>query len=175
MRIIAGYLGGRNFDSTAKATHPMSEKMRGAIFNALGDLSGLCVLDAFSGSGAISFEAISRGAKNSLAIESNKQAQSDIDKNIDKLRVKNVVKLVKANVYSWALTDKQTFDIIIADPPYDSHGLGRVAELELKLGNSGTLVLSMPPDSAKPDFKNLIVLVEKSYGDSMLVFYKNNL
>ena len=60
MRIIAGTLGGRNFDSKSQATHPMSEKMRGALFNVLGDIDGLKVLDCFAGSGAIGFEAISR-------------------------------------------------------------------------------------------------------------------
>jgi 16S rRNA (guanine966-N2)-methyltransferase len=64
MRVVAGSLKGRIFNEpSGHQTHPMSEKVRGALFNALGDIEGLSVLDAFAGSGALSFEAVSRGAK----------------------------------------------------------------------------------------------------------------
>ena len=149
--------------------------MRGAIFNSLGDIDGLSLLDAFSGSGAISFEAISRGAKNSVAIESNKQAQLDIAKNIEKLSLEGSVKLVSANLFSWASTAQQTFDIIIADPPYNKPLLNRIVELEKNLASGGVLVLSVPPSADDLIFPNLKLLSQKLYGDSKLVFYKNNL
>ncbi len=70
MRVIAGWLGGQNFDSPkSNRVHPMSDKMRGAIFGVLGDIKGLTVLDAFSGSGALAIESISRGAKSAIAID----------------------------------------------------------------------------------------------------------
>ena len=63
MKVVAGSRGGRNFASPHNnRTHPMSDKVRGALFNALGDLDGLSVLDAYAGSGACSLEAASRGA-----------------------------------------------------------------------------------------------------------------
>lgn len=63
LRVISGSLGGRLINSPpGNKTHPMSEKMRGAIFNILGNIEGLDVLDAYSGSGAIALEAISRKA-----------------------------------------------------------------------------------------------------------------
>ena len=71
MRVIAGRLGGRLFDSPhTRRTHPMSDKARGALFNMLGDIEGMHVLDPFAGTGALSFEAISRGAASALAIAS---------------------------------------------------------------------------------------------------------
>ncbi len=175
MRIVAGSLGGRNFDSKSKVTHPMSEKMRGAIFNTLGNIEGLSVLDVFSGSGSISFEAVSRGAKDSLAIESNKHAQKDIEKNISKLGLADQVKLVKANFSSWLTTTNHTFDIIICDPPYDDIQLDKIVNLESRLIRGGILVLSLPPSTELPYLKNLNLVSEKPYGDSKLVFYKNNL
>jgi 16S rRNA (guanine966-N2)-methyltransferase len=175
MRIIAGALGGRNFDSTAKVTHPMSEKMRGAIFSSLGDIEGLSILDVCSGSGAISFEAISRGAENAVAVESNKKAQGDIALNIKKLDLGTKVKLVSANFYSWQQYNHEKFNIIIVDPPYDDTQIYQIAFLETKLENSGIFILSLPPDSELPEFKNLEILSEKLYGDSKLVFYKNTL
>jgi 16S rRNA (guanine966-N2)-methyltransferase len=83
MRIIAGRLGGRHFASPqGRRTHPMSDKMRGALFNALGDIDGLSVLDAFAGSGALAFEAVSRGAGHAVAIDVDKSAQRAIAENI---------------------------------------------------------------------------------------------
>ncbi len=175
MRIIAGSLGGRNFASTAKATHPMSEKMRGAIFSSLGDIDGLSFLDVCSGSGAISFEAISRGAKSVVAIESNKKAQGDISLNIKKLDLGDKIKLISANFYSWQQYNYDKFNIVIIDPPYNDSQLYQIAYLETKLETDGILILSLPPDSDLPEFNNLKLLSEKEYGDSKLVFYKNTL
>src|SRR5438445_6894886 len=105
MRIIAGRLGGRQFASPrGHRTHPMSDKMRGALFNALGDLSGLTVLDAFAGSGALAFEAVSRGAQHVVAIDVDKSAQRTIAKNITALGLADRVKLVRASAGAWLTT-----------------------------------------------------------------------
>lgn len=174
MRIISGYLGGRNFVSSGRSTHPMSEKMRGAIFNVLGDIEGLNFLDAFSGSGAISFEAISRGAASSLAIESDKSAQNDIEVNIKDLGVRSKVRLICTTVLNWLENNDAKFDVIVIDPPYDKVQINSVLELEGILNDDGTFVLSYPPNEKLPLFTNLEVVTEKNYGDSRLVFYKNN-
>ncbi|MEI6237412.1 MAG: RsmD family RNA methyltransferase [Candidatus Saccharibacteria bacterium] len=88
MRIVAGNLRGHHFDSPKNAkTHPMSDKMRGALFNMLGDIEGLTVFDAFGGSGALSFEAISRGAKSAIITEVDKYAWAVIKQNSDKLKL----------------------------------------------------------------------------------------
>jgi len=175
MRIISGVLGGRIFDSTAKVTHPMSEKMRCAIFSSLGDIMGLTILDVCSGSGAISFEAISRGAKKAVAIESNKKAQGDISLNIKKLGLVDKVKLISANFYSWQQYNQDKFNIVGVDPPYNDPQIYQIAFLESKLESKGILILSLPPESELPEFKELNKISEKKYGDSKLVFYMNNL
>src|ERR1039458_7477259 len=97
MRVIAGFLGGRNFDSPGgHRTHPMSDKVRGAIFGVLGDIKGLTVLDAFAGSGALAIEAISRGAKRAVAIEVDKGAHTVITENIKALGIEDRIKAVRA-------------------------------------------------------------------------------
>ena len=102
MRVIAGRLGGRNFASPhGNKTHPMSDKVRGALFNSLGDIEGLRCLDAFAGTGALAFEAISRGATTALALENDPSAQRTIDENIKELKLYRQVKLVKAAAGSW--------------------------------------------------------------------------
>src|SRR6185312_1690039 len=102
LRVVAGALGGRVFDSPdGHRTHPMSERVRGGLFNALGDIENLTVLDAFAGSGALGFEAISRGAASVLAVEIDKRAQDAISRNIRTLGLAKQMKLVRANCSSW--------------------------------------------------------------------------
>src|SRR5262245_46897524 len=103
MRVIAGSLGGRTFDSPpGHRTHPMSEKARGAIFNALGELSGLTVLDAFAGSGALTIEAISRGAESALAIDVDKYAYETIQANFKALKLDEKAIVMRKNVSGWS-------------------------------------------------------------------------
>ena len=174
MRIIAGTFGGRLFDSPKSAiTHPMSDKARGGLFNALGDLSGLGVLDAFAGSGALSFEAISRGAKSVLAIESDSTAQKTIAANIANLSLPQI-KLVRANAGSWLRTTPDAmFDVVVCDPPYDDLQPKLLAELAQRTKPGGIAVFSLPP---KADFKLLDseyqLVATKSYGDIELAFYR---
>lgn len=103
MRVIAGTLGGRQFESPkGHKTHPMGDKQRGALFNTLGDISGLTVLDLYAGSGALSFEAISRGAARATAVELDKSAQETIAANIYSLALEDKVTLASSRVASWA-------------------------------------------------------------------------
>ena len=90
MRIIAGRLGGRVFSTPHSArTHPMADRVRGALFNVLGDLSGLTVFDPFTGSGALAYEAVSRGAATVLCIDTDKAAQKTVKENISALGIRS--------------------------------------------------------------------------------------
>jgi len=173
MRIIAGSLSGRQFVSPhGQRTHPMADKVRGALFNALGDISGLSVLDAFAGSGALSFEAISRGAGSALAIETDRQAQRTIAENSRQLGLGNV-KLIRAAAGAWLTTSQEMFDLVLLDPPYDKLQTSLLSELAARANPGGTIVISLPPDS---DFQlpatSYELLAKKSYGDASLDFYR---
>lgn len=164
-------MGGRQFDSPKKASvHPMSEKMRGAIFNALGDISGLTVLDAFSGSGALSFEAASRGASEVLAIERDKFAQKSINESIKKLNLDNKVKLIKASASAWLETSDQKFDIILLDPPYDNLQMELLKKLAAR--SRHLVILSLPPDNNFELKDGFELILDKNYGDATLIFYR---
>lgn len=173
MRIIAGDLKGRTFNSSSRTTHPMSEKMRGALFNSLGDISALKILDLYSGSGALSFEAISRGAGNVVAVENNNRALKDIEDNIRSLNVDNL-KVIPTTVKNWLLKDTNGYDVILCDPPYDRPEPELLDLISQKLNGNGVMVLSWPPKQKIPGVEALKLIDTKSYGDSTLVFYKNN-
>ncbi len=176
MRVIAGSLGGRTFDAphTSK-THPMSERMRGALFNALGDIEGLTALDAFGGSGALSFEAISRGAKSSLITDVDRTAHQTIVKNIQKLDLEKVVKAIRINVSKWSQGNSSSqFDLVLANPPFDGLRIELIERLVRHIKEGGLLVLAWPTRESVPKISklDLIAVKEKHYGDAQLVFYR---
>lgn len=174
MRVIAGKLGGRLFDSPrSQKTHPMSDRARGGLFNTLGDIMGLTVLDAFAGSGALSYEAVSRGASTVTAIDIDKDAFKTIVSNIEKLGIEESVSAIRRQAGSWSTghTDLY-FDIVICDPPYNDLRRDILQKVAYRTKPGGLYVLSWPGHEPAPVFKNLKLLRQKSYGDLQLVYYQ---
>lgn len=150
----------------------MSDKVRGALFNALGDIDGLTVLDAFAGSGALSFEAVSRGAASTVAIDADRRAQRTIADNVSELGLAGQIKLIKATAEAWLSTTDETFDIVLCDPPYDAWKPSLLERLGERVKPRGLLVLSLPPEAnleLSGDYEPLAV---KQYGDAELRFYR---
>ncbi len=174
MRIIGGRLSGRVIEApSGHRTHPMSEKIRGALFSILGDIYGLSVLDAYSGSGAIGLEASSRGAARVILIERDKHAQASIDKNIQELDLRKKIKLISANVTTWSDNNAtQTFDVVILDPPYNEVKSEILDKLARHVVEGGILVLSLPPEFTPKLDAAFSYVKEKKYGDAKLVFFR---
>lgn len=174
MRIIAGELKSRQFVSPrTKRTHPMGDKVRAALFNVLGDISGLSVLDAYAGSGALAFESISRGAAQAVTIDIDKKAHLVITQNTSKLGVDDKVRSTRANVTSWSKNNRnRVFDIVFCDPPYDSVSETHIQLLSRHVAADGTLVLSWPGSERPPVLPNLQLLSRHRYAEARLLFYK---
>ena len=119
LRVTAGSLRGRRVPVPQRDVRPTSERARQAFFNILGDrIIGAEFLDLFAGSGIFSFEAISRGAKSSIAIDSSRrhtEAIAQLAKEFDA-----AIATITADVLSGItrLGDR-VFDVAYADPPYD--------------------------------------------------------
>lgn len=174
IRIISGKYGGRTIEgSGTDRTHPMSERIRGSLFNIVGEeVKGAKVLDAFAGSGSLGLEALSRGAESVTFVEKDRIAQKVISNNIDTLKVQDAAKLVKSPVSSWISTTDQRFDIIFADPPYHDMQLSTVMKLSGLLSPNGLMVLSYPGRSETPTGLGVVVVDNRSYGDAALAFYR---
>jgi 16S rRNA (guanine966-N2)-methyltransferase len=173
MRVVSGTLGGRNFNSPqGYRTHPMSDKMRGALFNAIGNIKGLEVLDIYSGSGALGIEAVSRGAKSVISIEADKSAYLTIEDNVTSLSINDRMKPTKAFFKSWSNRHpNDTFDLVLADPPYDFIVFKDIERLRKHLKDTGIVALSWPGKEEIPAIDGLKIIKSNSYGDSQLVFY----
>ena len=174
VRIIAGEFGGRFIQApSGQTTHPMGERVRGSLFNILGDLTGKTVLDAFAGSGALGLESLSRGAKKVTFIERDKAAQNIIVENITILNVQDQAHLVKSSVAAWDETAKDDYyDIILADPPYHNLQLSTVSRLVKHLKPNGLMVLSYPGRESASTVNGVVVVDNRSYGDAALAFYR---
>lgn len=175
IRIIAGKYGGRVIEgSGTNRTHPMSERIRNAVFNSISDeIEGADVLDAFAGSGAVGLEALSRGARSAIFIEKDRVAQNIIQKNIEKVAADNA-RLIKASVGPTTETIEQQFDIIFADPPYHDPQLSTVIRLFGLLKPNGLMVLSYPGKAEVPTGAEVVVVDNRSYGNAALVFYRKS-
>lgn len=175
MRVVAGSLGGRTFESPKSyLTHPMGEKIRGALFNMLGDISGLTVLDAYSGSGALAIEAASRGAAEVMAIDIDKEAIKVIQKNVELLKIEETVTVLQANATSWAGRNKdRLFDVVLLDPPYNEIRPDMLRKLAALTKPGGTVVLSLArivtEELLKDGYERL---TSKTYAGATLVIYR---
>lgn len=126
MRIIAGHYRGTQLASPGAgdpAAHlrPTSDKVRGAIFNLLahGDyrpIAGARVLDLFAGSGALGFEALSRGAAHLTLVDDGNAAQALIRKNAATLR--REITLLPRDATRLGPNPGAAYDLIFLDPPY---------------------------------------------------------
>lgn len=175
LRIIAGQYGGRTIAAPdGRKTHPMSERVRNALFNSIGnEIQGAKVLDAFAGTGAIGLEAMSRGADHVTFIERDRIAQKVIVENITTLGVRDQSKLIRASVSAWAGTyDGPQFDIIFADPPYHDVQFSTVTLLMGLLKPSALMVLSHPGRSECQTRPGVVVVDNRSYGDATLTLFR---
>lgn len=174
IRLIAGKFGGRNLEgSSTKRTHPMGERIRGALFNIVGpEIQDAVVLDAFAGSGSLGLEALSRGARHATFIERDRAAQNVIVNNIETLQLTDETKLVKAPVAGWVETTDEQFDIVFADPPYHDLQLSTVMKLIKVLKPNGLMVLSYTGRGEVPTGLGVVVVDNRRYGDAVLAFYR---
>lgn len=146
MRIISGKYGRRRFDVPHNITaRPTTDFARENIFNVIEniiDLEGKSALDLFAGTGAVSYELLSRGCFPVTAVEKASTQLSFIHKVKDLLKDDNL-HIVRADVFKFISATKNSYDFIFADPPYDLERFGEIPELILnsRLVREGSLVV----------------------------------
>ncbi len=121
VRIIGGQYRRRLLDfPDSTGLRPTPDRVRETLFNWLGqDLPGWRCLDLFAGSGALGFEAASRGAGRVIMIERDSKAISALEKNRTVLGASQV-DILRADALAWLANSRETFDLIFVDPPFDS-------------------------------------------------------
>jgi len=176
MKILGGKYKGRNF-YMPEGIRPTQNVLRAAIFDLLGhDLSGLTFLELFAGSGAVSLEAISRGAEKVVMVEHNDLSARTIRENAELLGIDlgGEFSLIHADAFTTIKRlsgHHKPFDIVFFDPPYAQ----KLAKKTLKLLERSdilhpqTLVMVQCEASEKIDIpENFTLLTERRYGSSYL-------
>ncbi|MDR2064030.1 MAG: 16S rRNA (guanine(966)-N(2))-methyltransferase RsmD [Candidatus Nomurabacteria bacterium] len=169
IRIIAGEFGGRWVKTPDGAkTHPMGERERAAIFNALvDDLAGAKVLDLFAGSGALGLEALSRGAEAAVFVEKARAAGEVISENIAALGVEQRAILYKMPAKKM-LQMGEKFDVIFADPPYSQPQWSTIQELGQMMNAGGKLVISFQKGTNRPLLAGFTLCSTKVYAGAAI-------
>ena len=121
MRIVAGEWRGRRIEAPpGRSTRPTADRVRETLFamlaSRLGAFDDLRVADLFAGSGALGFEALSRGAAEAVFVESDPVAAASIRRNADSLGAGGRVRILAGSAL--ALVRCDPFDLVFADPPY---------------------------------------------------------
>lgn len=180
LRIVAGRLRGRRLRVPRDpALRPTSERVREALFNILGqDLSGFDVLDLYAGSGALGFEALSRGARRVVFVESNPRLAAALRRSAEELGVDRDASVIVGRVEDVLERARLggPFHVILADPPYDvAEHTGLVAGVDSGrlLGLHGSLVVERESRNSPPSSHPGLRLVRTAeYGRTALDFFK---
>ncbi len=157
---------------------PTQSLLKRSLFDRLGSwIRGKRVLELFAGSGAVGFEALSRGAEGVFFVEKSWRATKFIGENASKLGYSERVAIIRRSA-SGAIRDLaqqgRRFDFIFADPPYEMKNLGKILEgIHLILENEGIFVLEIRKSSKAPDLEGLEVSKEVKLSDSKIVFYRH--
>ena len=168
MRIITGQFKGRHFDipRTFKA-RPTTDFAKENIFNVLNgyiDFDGITALDLFAGTGSISLELVSRGCKEVVSVEKDRDHARFIADCMKKINAENDI-LIRGDVFRFLKSCHQKFDLIFADPPYALPELDTLPDLVFEhdlLAADGVFVFEHGKHndfSAHPRFKE-----HRSYG-----------
>jgi 16S rRNA (guanine966-N2)-methyltransferase len=180
VRIVAGRFKGAALAAPkSQETRPTSDRLRETIFNILShglgvDLDGFRVLDLFAGTGALGFEAISRGARHCTFIEEAAEARGVIRRNMETFGLNGAAKILRRDAARLGMPGTiEPFDLLFADPPYDT-GLGEKALASAAAGGwlkPGAICILEDRASVALDIPDEFTEVDRRYvGDSQVVF-----
>jgi 16S rRNA (guanine966-N2)-methyltransferase len=126
MRVVAGRARGRRLQAPPGTdVRPTSDRVREAVFNALGSLDaidGARVLDLFAGTGALGIEALSRGAASVVFVEEQRKVAALIHENLRHTDLAAHAEVVTMGADRYLAGDPPSFDLALVDPPYAFDG-----------------------------------------------------
>jgi len=184
MRIIAGKLKGFTLHIPKdKITRPLKDMARESIFNLLTHSNKILlqlkqsnVLDLYAGTGSFGLECLSRQAENVCFVEKRKEAVEILKKNIEKLKLKNKVKIFFDDVFKIIKKKnifESKFDLIFCDPPFKDTNIEKLIELIFNkdLLNKNGIIILHRNKTTKEKLPNYFKIVdERVYGMSKIIF-----
>jgi len=159
-------------------TRPTTDRVREALFSALGSVTGAVVLDLYAGTGALGIEALSRGALRATFVENARAALTTLRENLSSLALTNEGRVIAQPAHRAVptLAQQGPFDLLFLDPPYAA--LAEVVPLLAALDREGAIapdariVIEHARRDAAPEIAGFERDVTRTYGDTAITFYE---
>ena len=170
IKVIAGKYKSRKLLQVPKTNvRPTQAVVRKSMFDILGDLTGFNVLDLYSGVGTLGIESISRGATSLVSVEKDKFTHRILKENLDIICMDDNTMTYNMDVIHFLKFNNSTFDLIMADPPYNVDVYSYLNDnLRTILNPSGILCIEMK----KKEINDESVRI-RTFGRTQLTFWRN--
>lgn len=177
MRIISGSRRGHKLAGfEGNKIRPTTDRVKESVFNLIqGFVADASVLDLFAGSGALGFEALSRGAGSAVFVDADKASVDVIAKNAAALNFGQSVRIFHTSYQNFFKTSADSFDLIFLDPPYNKGFIEPVLTDIVennRLTPNGIIVLESDDTDMHYGFGGLTVIKQKKYGRSYITVYQ---
>lgn len=176
MRVITGLARGRRLETPeGLETRPTSGKAKEAIFSAIQfEIEQANVLDLFAGSGQLGIEALSRGARFAVFVDSSADAYAAILRNLNSTGLMKSARAARMDALTFLKSTREKFDIIFLDPPYASGLAAEALPLcAAAASEGGVIICETDKDVYMPDCAGDFVCVKKyQYGRNTFHMYR---
>ena len=180
MRVISGKARGVSLMTPkGELTRPTADRVKEALFSIIQfDLPGAKVLDLFGGTGQLGIEALSRGAKHAVFVDSREDACRLIKENLKRTKLESDATVVRSDYLQYLNRCKDKFDIVILDPPYAEvfleNALNIITEIDI-LQSGGIIIAERPLGKDLPwNFEGFTRSKDYKYGQILLTIYRKD-
>lgn len=180
MRVISGKARGIALKTPdGMATRPTADRVKEALFSIIQfDIPGAKVLDLFGGTGQLGIEALSRGAKSAVFVDEREDACKLIRENLKRTHLESDARVVRSDYLQFLKNCKDSFDIILLDPPYAEvfleNSLKMITEIDI-LQSGGIIVTERPVEKGfSADFPGYTRSKDYKYSKTVLTIYRKD-
>ena len=178
MRVITGKARGVVLKTPeGMATRPTADRVKEALFSIIQfDIPGARVLDLFAGTGQLGIEALSRDAKSAVFVDEREEACRLIRENLKRTRLEQSARVVRSDYMDFLRKCKETFNIILLDPPYAENFLENALKMitEIDILQSGGIIVAERPVGKDLlwDFPGYTRSKDYKYGKTFLTIFR---
>lgn len=179
MRITTGRFKGRTVQTVGGlSVRPAMDRARQTIFNILAarmDLEGIAALDLFAGSGSLGLEALSRGARRAVFIESSREANRLLEATIQRFGCADQAEVLTMDAQQFLASSRERFDLVFADPPYSYPHTAGMPDAIIggrHLADRGILLIEHATGQAFPASDLWELFTDRRFGRTTLSFFR---
>ena len=180
MRVITGKARGITLKTPdGMLTRPTTDRVKEALFSIIQfEIPGAKVLDLFGGTGQLGIEALSRGAKSAVFVDAREDACRLIRENLRRTKMEQDGRVVRSDYLDYLKRCRETFDIILLDPPYAEvfleNSMKLITEIDI-LQTNGIIIAEYPVGKVfSGEFSGYTRSKDYKYGNTMLTLFRKD-